>query len=83
MESGYIRHRRGAKYKRPLRGTGPGRTGDVAAVGAGHGRHDGGGAGGDMNVAAGRERLAVGHGAGAGGAALPHGGRKRLVGVLV
>lgn len=33
-----------------------------------------------MNVAAGRERLAVGHGAGAGGAALPHGGRHRLVG---
>lgn len=36
-----------------------------------------------MNVAAGRERLALGHGAGAGGAALPHGGRHRLMGVLV
>ena len=36
-----------------------------------------------MNVAAGRERLALGYGAGAGGAALLDGGRHRLVGMLV
>ena len=33
-------------------------------------------------MAAGRERLAVGHGASAAGAALPDGGRRGLVGVL-
>ena len=36
-----------------------------------------------MNVAAGRERLALGYGAGAGGAALLDGGRDCLVGMLV